>query len=437
MASRRRFLKRSAAVASLAALAGCTGDGTGDGAGDGNSNGDGNGGDGGSDGDGNGGTTTGNTTTAGDTLTIGSLHPLAPPLTQMATQERRGIQVAVEQINEAGGIDGKQVRLITDNSEANPETTLQKAKRLVEQENADMLFGAIVSSSALALTEYANAQKVPYFTNASADPLTGEKCQRSTFVLNPSEAMRANAMAPMMLERSGSKGWIHIYDFAWGYSVEGAFKAAMSGLDANANIQNVTKSPLTATDFSNAISQIASADIDWLLLGVGGSGLSTFLKQAQQYGLKDKVDIYGPEAVQSARRDAGDAITGMISHGRYSPTYDTEPNKAFVKAFTAKHDLPPNQTAKDAWEAVHLYKAAVEQAGSTEFDAVVSATEDLELDSLMGSLSMRACDHRCKRPIHIAEVGQPDEYGIPAFDIMESVPGEDVMPSCEQTGCQL
>jgi branched-chain amino acid transport system substrate-binding protein len=256
-------------------------------------------------------------------------------------------------------------------------------------------------------------------------------------VLNPSEAMRANAMAPTMVDRSGSKGWIHIYDFAWGYSVEKSFKAALSGLDANSDIKNVTKSSLSATDFSNAITQIANADIDWLLLGVGGSGLSTFLKQAQQYGLKDKVDIYGPEAVQSARRDAGDAITGMISHGRYGPSYDTKPNKQFVEAFTAKHDLPPNQTAKDAWESVHLYKRAVEEAGSTAFEDVVAATEEGQIDSLMGPLGMRACDHRCKRPIHVAEVGEPDEYGIPAFEIMESVPSEKTMPSCEQTGCTL
>jgi branched-chain amino acid transport system substrate-binding protein len=355
----------------------------------------------------------------------------------MATQERRGIRVAVDQLNANGGIDGRQVDLITDNTESNPETALQKAKRLVEQEGADMLFGAIVSSSALAVTEYANSQEVPYYTNASADPLTGENCKRSTFVLNPSELMRANMMAPTMIERSGTTGWIHIYDFAWGYSIQSAFDQVFPQMDADVTVENVTRSPLTATDFSNSISQIASADLDWVLLGIGGAGLSTFLKQAAQFDLQSQVDIYGPEAVQSARRDAGDAIRGMYTHGRYTHTFDTEPNAAFVEAFTAENDLPPNQTAKDAWEAVNLYKAAVEETGSTAFEDVVSATEDLEIDSLMGSLGMRGCDHRCIRPMHVAQVGEDDEFGIPAFDIVETVPGEDTMPACEDTGCQL
>ena len=419
MANRRQFLRRSVAIATAGAFAGCTGqesdqtpttEPTG---------------------------TKTSSANSSDTIKIGSLHPLAPPLTQLATQGKKGVEVTVEQINKAGGIDGRQVELITENTEGDPQTALQKAKRLVEQENVDMLYGAIVSSSALAITEYANQQNVAYFTNASADPLTGPKCQQSTFVLNPSEAMRAGAMAPVMVERSGAKGWIHIYDFAWGYSVDKAFTAALEAQDANVDIQDVTKSPLSETDFSNSISQIASADIDWLLLGLGGTGLSTFLKQAAQYGLKDQVDIYGPEAVQSARRDAAADIKGMVTHGRYSSTYDTEPNKVFVEAFTDKHDLPPTQNSKDGWEGVNLYKAAVEENGSTAFDDVVSATEKIEIDSLMGPLSMRACDHRCQRPIHVAEVGEPDEYDIPAFDFIESLPAENVMPACEETGCNL
>jgi branched-chain amino acid transport system substrate-binding protein len=127
----------------------------------------------------------------------------------------------------------------------------------------------------------------------------------------------------------------------------------------------------------------------------------------------------------------------MITHGRYSPHYDTEPNNAFVEAFTEEHELPPNQNAKDAWEGIHFYKAAVEENGSTSFGDVTSAAEEVTIDSLMGSLSMRDCDHRCVRPMHVAEVGENDEWGVPRFNILETVPAEQVMESCEQTTCSF
>ena len=424
MVSRRQFLKGSAAAAALGTLAGCTGGGGGRGTpGSGSGNGT------------TGSGTNGSTGGGSDTITVGSLHALAPPLTQLAKQERQGMRVAVEGINNAGGIGGRQVELVTENTQANPETGLQKARRLVESENADMLYGAIVSSTALAVTEYANQQQVPFFTNASANSLTGADCQRSTFVLNPSEVMRANAMAPTMVERSGTTGWMHIYDYSFGYSVRDGFRSALDGLDTDTTVRNVTTSPLQETDFSNAISQIVSADVDWVVLGIGGAGLATFLTQGQDFGLQEQVDVYGPEAVQSARRDAGDAIIGMITHGRYSPTYDSEPNSRFVNAYTQQYDGPPNQLSKDAWEGVHVFKAAVEEAGSTAFGDVVSAAEGVEIDSLMGSLSMRACDHRCVRPMYVSRVGQPDQYGFPLFESVETVLGLDVMRSCEQTGC--
>jgi len=432
--SRRQYLKSSAALASFAAIAGCTSNGDdGSDESDGSNGSDGDGGEDGS-GDGSSGGTTGG---GSETIKIGALFPLAPPLQQLATQGKRGMQIATERINNNGGIDGNDVEVIYENTQADPDTGLQKARRLVENENVDMLYGGIVSSTALAVTEYANRRQVPYFTNASADPLTGESCKKSTFVLNPSEAMRGRALGPSILERSGTKGWMHIFDYAWGHSVNKAWSAALEAQDQTVDIVDTTKSPLSATDFSDSITQIASADVDWAILGLGGAALAAFLKQASQYDLQDSVDIYGPEAVQSARRDGGDTIRGMITHGRYSPHYDTEPNNAFVQAFTEEHELPPNQNAKDAWEGIHFYKAAVEENGSKSFGDVTAAAEEVTIDSLMGSLSMRDCDHRCVRPMHVAEVGENDEWGVPRFNILETVPAEQVMESCEQTTCSF
>jgi branched-chain amino acid transport system substrate-binding protein len=117
--------------------------------------------------------------------------------------------------------------------------------------------------------------------------------------------------------------------------------------------------------------------------------------------------------------------------------YDSDLNRRFVESFMNEYDRVPNQFAKDTWEAVHLYKKAVEQAGTTDFDPVVSAIEEVEIEGPVGPLSIRDCDHRCERPIHVGEVVDSEEYGEPVSEILRTVDGTTAMPPCEEMGCSF
>jgi ABC-type branched-subunit amino acid transport system substrate-binding protein len=429
---RRDFIKTGVGVTGLVALAGCSGGTDGsdggtptdtDGGGDGADGGDG-GGDGG----------TGTKTDAGtDPIQIGSLHALAPPLTDSAKQERRGVQLAVKQINEAGGIGGREVQATHENTNADPKTATEKAQRLVSGQGVSMLYGANLSPSGMSIAGYTNEQKVPYFTAVSSIALTGERCQKSTFMLNVDEMVRGRAMVPTILERSGSDGWLQIYDFAWGHDIKAGINSALEGTDGK--LLGNTSSKLGATDFSNVVSQISSANPDWAYIGLGGGGLVAFLKQANQFGLRENVDLYGPAAGQPTRQAAGESMTGFVAHSRYTPTYESSVNTEFINSFKAEFDVMPNDLAKDAWEALHLYKAGVESAGSTDFDDVVSGIEDASVEGPVGTVSLRNCDHACERPIHVAEMVSSEKYGNPVGEILTSVDSPSVMRPCEETGC--
>jgi len=379
--------------------------------------------------------TTAATKSSDDQIVIGSLHAIAPPLTDAAKQERRGMKMAISQINEAGGINGRPVKGVYDNTNADPKTAVEKATRLVSVKGADMIWGGSLQPSAIGISEYTTKQGIPYFTPTSLNALSRSKCKKSTFLMNADEIMRANALLPVMIKQSGTKGWFHAYDFVWAEDMEKSMRKVMKQMDVDVELLNVTKSELGATDFSNNISQIASSDADWSYLGISGGGLVAFLKQAQQYGLNENLDLYGPSMGQPARESAGDVMIGFTGHARFTPLYDSEENRQFVDNFMTEYGNLPNQFAKDAWESVNLYKKAAEEAGTTKFDPVVEALESVEIEGPMGPLSMRSCDHRCVRPIHVGEVVQDDQYNQPVAKIIRSVDGRETMAPCEDMGC--
>jgi len=433
MLSRRRFLAVSGA--SIVALSGCS---QSDDPGDGGSGGDGSSGDGSDGGDGSSGDGgDGAATQSSEPVRIGSLHPLAPPTTELAESERNGIQLAEQKINSEGGINGRDVEVLTRNSEANPEVGFQAAQELVNGENVDMLFGDIISSTSLAIGDWISGPNIPYFTPASADGLTGENCAKQMFVLNESERMQSAALAPWMVENSGTNGYIHTWDFAWGYSLESNYRARLEEMDADVTVIDFTTSPLTETDFSGAISEIISADPDWVFLGFAAAGLSTFLRQAQQFGLKNEMDVYGAEATMSARRAAPEAIAGTTHIVDYDPESDNDANAEFTSMYADEYDDQPSQWSMRAWEAVHLYKAAAESAGTTESEPVISELENIEIQSLMGTLSLRECDHRQTRDVRIGEVSGMSEYDVPGFDILQTTPADEAMPPCSEIPCSF
>jgi branched-chain amino acid transport system substrate-binding protein len=429
---RRRTFISVAGSTGLVALAGCSG-GDGDGDGDGGSDGS-----GGTDTE-NGATETDSGPGGGKPITIGSLHALAPPITAAAEQERRGMRLAVKRINQDGGINGRPVEAVYESTNADPKTAAEKAGRVMSAEGASMVWGGQLGASALAISKLTEEQQVPYFTIASLNSLSRADCKKSMFLLNADEVMRTNAMLPVIEERTGSgtQGWLHIFDFSWGYDVRDSMRSVLNSGDYDLELpeSNVTSSPLTATDYSDVISQMSSANPDWAYIGLGGGGLLAFLKQAQQFGLQDRVDLYGPSAGQTVRKPAGDAIVGFVAHTRYTPLYDSDRNREFLSAFREEYDRTPNQFAKDTWETLHLYKAAVEQAGTTDFAEVVSALEDVEIEGPVGPVSFRACDHRVIRQLLISELVNSEEFQEPVGRIISNVDGESTMTPCEEMGC--
>ena len=430
--NRRTFL-RTVGAAGAVALAGCAGGGGG--SGDGDEGGD--GGDGGDTETDAGGTAT-DAGAADAGITLGALYPLTGPYGGLAQLMRQGNNLAVAQLNENGGINGNEIEIVGEDTQADPQTGNQKARKLVEEDDADALFGAISSAVGAAVADYAAEVDVPYYPVVAADQITGENCLRTTFRYTTRATQMATSGAPWAVDRFGTNFWIHNADYLWGNSVAEAWEREARNAADSINVVGSTTSQLGASDFSSYISEIAASDAEWVLTGLNGGDAVNFLKQAQSYGLKSNTTIVSPvNSFQFIRRAAGEAAIGTFASIRYFEGFDSEVNQQFVSDFTDMHGSAPDSFAQDGWTNIRMYALAAEQAGSTDTDAIIDAQPDIDFEAPMGPTRYRECDHQAIHPVSIGEIVEPAGYEWPSMDVLETVSSEDAIQPCSEVACEF
>jgi branched-chain amino acid transport system substrate-binding protein len=287
VSSRRRFLAL-ASTAGITGLAGCSGGGGG-GEGDGGNGSDGEGsggsnGSGGSEtdtaggnesGDGGGGETTGGTTSGGNgsagsggsadlgSVTVGILNPISGAYSSLGPGQRSGAELAVQQINESDEF-GVEIEPVYADTETATSAAQGSAQRLVQQEGAEYLFGAISSSVALSLNEFAASEEFVYFPGGAAVPITGENCNQWVFRCETNTAQIAEAISGYSVNNLGTNVWFHIADYAYGESVYNRVSSRMQ--ESNDEYQEVglTRSQLGSSNFGSFISQISNSNAEVL-----------------------------------------------------------------------------------------------------------------------------------------------------------------------------
>lgn len=433
--NRRSFLKAAggSGLVTMSGLAGCIGGGDGDGG-----DGDGGGGDGDGDGGDGGGTVTG--TPSEDAVLVGAPVPLSGPLAaQLGDSERKGIQVAVNYINEEfGGMAGRPVEVIFEDTATDPATGREKARKLVEQDEVDLLAGAVSGAVAASIADYAFGPRVPFWTYGGAAETTGVDCKPTTFRYTTHTTQDALAGAPWAVENLGTNVWIHFADYAYGQSIRNDWETSINESSMDTTIANVTKTPIGHSDFASYIGQIQDSDVDWVLVGVTGADLIAFIRQAEQFGLKDQVPLVSQNVTTVPLRQAiGSAGIGVYGNIRYDLTFDSEDNRRLIDAYEAEYSEVPTDPAMVMWTSLMIHQKAAEEVGSVATEDIVPALEGIEYDSPMGPTQIRACDHQAIRDVPIGRITEPDDYDWPGLETLASRPGEEVIPACEETGCDM
>ena len=262
---------------------------------------------------------------------IGTMQPLSGAAAIIGKTALVGVQMAVDRINKAGGINGRPVELIVADYESKPDVGRRKAEKLVEEDKIDAHVGGVLSNVCLACMPVWEEYKIVNMVGVCLDTtMTTTKCSRYTFRPFDYAPAQAVAFAPYLVNKLGKKWHIAYADYAWGQSTRDAYAEQIKKLGGE--IVGSTGIPIGTADMTPFLSKI-SGDFDGLFGIFFGKDGVTIGNQAYDLGLTKKYKFAGDGAVaESTNLPAlGSKIEGFVGINRYvpllEPPLDTPWNK--------------------------------------------------------------------------------------------------------------
>jgi len=384
-----------------------------------------------------------------DDVRLGVISPASGNYADLGAAERKGITMAVEEINAAGGVMGKQVKMFVEDTETDPAAGARKAKKLLEVDKVHFMCGAVSSSVALAVSEVAQrAYKIYFNTNTNSDECTGKHCHRCNFRVGPMNHMLVYAVGPY-IARTVGKNWYYItHDYSWGRSGTAVFREILK--QEGGKELGEALIPMGTRDFSSYLIKIRNLKPkpDIIMCTIGGVDRSAMFEQIKEFGM-DKDFKWGFSLM-----DYGDcyAVGPEKALGIFAVEWYHMLDAPGVKEFVAKYQqrwkgapgfpIPDNNTYQGYIGARELLRAAI-RAKSLETTPIIKALEGHSFSDNMKNhpTVIREWDHQFVGDDYIARMktveelkkGDPTDYYV----VIGEMKGEDVAPTPEQNPCKM
>lgn len=363
-----------------------------------------------------------------ENFTIGGVVPLSGPYALLGTSMQKGAEIAIEERQKVLGVP---IRALWEDSETKPQTSVQKATKLLA-EGVNMLFGDGASGQTLAIMPIAAQRKIPLIvTTSAADQITGANGNDYTFRTS-SLAFAETRMAIEFVKKAGLKS---VYGLGVDQPVGRDTWATMKGGLEELGVAVVGEdfAPIGNQDYSIIIDKVAKSGAQGLFVTMTGADTITFLKQAGQVKLNDRVPIFGTGFLDDDAANAiGPDVVGVNTVARYHFSYDTPENKAFVEAYRKKFNEWPNAYAGHAYDGLKWFFDVVDKTGSWNSEAWVAAFKNSEHPgSVFGPRKMRACDNQAMGVgLWAKAVTGGDPYPALMLNVTDTFPPDNLYPAC-------
>ena len=326
-----------------------------------------------------------------ETIRIGGIGPLSGGYANYGFSVKNGAQLAVDEINAAGGINGKQVELSFQDSQADPESAVNAYGKLMDW-GMQVSLGGVLSGETASIVAAAREDNIMLITpSGSADKCIDGNSRAFRVCFYDSFQGAAAAQYIKNNNMVDTVGILYQSDIDYSVGLYNAFveECGKSGITI-AETQTFTDA--TKTDFSTQINALVNSGVKLVFIPFYAEEASTFLTQARGK-FADDVYFFG-----------ADGLDGILGKVEQDPTIannvlmltpfaaddPAENVQAFVKAYQAAYNATPDQFAADAYDAVYVIKAAVEKAGTTDGDAMAAAMASLEVAGVTGTMTWNA-----------------------------------------------
>lgn len=310
---------------------------------------------------------------------------------------KKGMDLAVEQINAQGGLLGKQVVLVTRDDNGNPGDAVRAAEELYTREKIDVLTGSFLSHVGMALTDYAGQKKRFFLASETlTDKVVWQNGNRYTYRLRGSTYMQT-AMLVQEAKKLNKKRWAIVYpNYEYGQSAVATFKQLMK--EAQPDIEFVAEQApaLGKIDAGSVVQAIADAKPDAIFNVLFSVDLGKFVREGNTRGLFKDRSVVGllsgePEYLDALRQEApeGWIVTGYPWYSIKTPAHD-----AFLKAYQGKFKDYPRLGTIVGYNAIQSLAAGITKAGSTDTEALIKAFKGLNVNTPWGPITYRAQDNQ-------------------------------------------
>ncbi|MBV6271359.1 ABC transporter substrate-binding protein [Alcaligenaceae bacterium CGII-47] len=369
---------------------------------------------------------------AADTIKIGELNSYKTQPAFLGPY-KKGMELALEQINAAGGVNGKQLELITRDDNSNPGDAVRAAQELLTRDKVDVLTGAFLSNIGLAITDFAKHKKVFYL---ASEPLTDKIVwadgNRYTFRLRNSTYMQVAMLIPAAIAMN-KKRWAIVYpNYEYGQSAVATFKALLQAAQPNVEFVAEQATPLGKIDASNVVQALADAKPEALFNVLFASDLSKFVRAGTQRNFFEALPVVSMLTGEPEYLDplGSETPVGWVVTGYPWYAIDTPEHTQFLQAYQARFDDHPRLGSVVGYNTILSLAAGIKKAGSTDTEALISAFKGLELDTPFGPIIYRSIDHQSTMGAYVGVLALQDGQGI--MTDFKYVDGAQVQPSDEQ-----
>jgi len=335
-------------------------------------------------------------------IKIGLLAPLTGVVASGGKEMVEGVQFYLDQVK--GEIAGRKVELVIEDDASNPDTALQKARRLVEQGNCHMLIGNLLANTGLAVANYVKGTGTPYFIPIiAADDLTQRARIKNVIrVAGYSASAFTHPLGDWALKQGYKKIATISQDYTFGHEQCGGLAQVFT--EGGGEIVQQFWHPLNTADFSPYLGQLADLKVDAIFAMETGSDSTRLIQQYSSFGLKGKTPLLGAMNCtdQSVIRTMGEECDGIITPAHFAEGSDNPVTQKFVKEYEAKYSKIPSLYGFSMYSGIMWIAAAIEKMGGKidDREAFIDTVLKTELDGSPLGKSVKL-----------------DAYGNPVYDV--------------------
>src|ERR1700726_5022008 len=371
---------------------------------------------------------------------IGMVDPFTGVYAAIAQGEKEGAQLATDEINKKGGILGRPVELLIEDSANDVGTGVQKTRKLIDRDEVNFIIGDVNSGIAIAMTQVTSEKKILHIVSGGhTDPITGSACSWNVYRVCNSTAMDANAIADTLIEKFGKKWYFLTPDYAYGHSVQAGLEKKLKAAGGSSAGDLI---PIGTADYSAYLIKAKAFGPQVLINVMGGGDQVSSLKQFVQFGLDKQMAVGGTLfELESIRAVPDGARVGWWT----MEWWWDQPGVPHVAEFNAsiKKITGAAATARNwfGYASVQTLALIANQEKTLDAPKLAHALSGFKLPPEValqpGAPEYRAGDHELMSTVFVGEAHPPQGDADNMFSVKNPVPGEKAAGPAEDTGCKI